>query len=221
MHVIKTSFRGNPNVGLYAYATDSYCLVGPEVQDSEYERLAATLEVPVHRTTIAGTGLLGVFLAGNNKQLLVPHITFQKELEFLTKHNIPYTIITTDLTALGNNILCNDNGCLVSPEYSEAERKAIEKALGVPVKPFKIGDLTIIGSCAAATNTGCLTHRATQDFEQDMINATLRVPVTTGTLNLGNPYIKGGLIANKAGFVVGDTSGGPEIVNAEEALRGE
>jgi translation initiation factor 6 len=54
-----------------------------------------------------------------------------------------------------------------------------------------------------------------------MIETTLKVPVTTGTLNLGNPYVKGGLVANSHGLIVGDMSGGPEIVNAEEALRGE
>jgi translation initiation factor 6 len=154
MHVIKTSFRGNPNVGLYAYATDSYCLVGPEVPDHEYERIKATLEVPVHRATIAGTGLVGVFLAGNNKHLLVPHIIFDKEEALLKKLGIQYTVITTDLTALGNNILCNDFGCLVSSEYSEAERETIGKALGMKAKSFKIGELDIVGSCAAATTKG-------------------------------------------------------------------
>jgi translation initiation factor 6 len=220
MHVIKTSFRGNPNVGLYIYVTDTYCLVGPEIAEDEYPRLEKVFEVPVHRCTIAGTGLLGVFMAGNNKHTLVPGIITGRERQLLEKLHIPFTIIETDLTALGNNILVNDNGCLISDEYPEAERKAIEKALGLKAKPIRIGELPIIGSCAVANNKGCLLHRGAQEFELEMIQDTLGVPVTKGTLNLGNPYVKGGCAANSKGMIVGDLSGGPEIVNAEEALRG-
>lgn len=219
MHILKTSFRGNPNVGLYVYATDSYCLVGPEVSEDDYATIQATMEVPVHRFTIAGTGLLGVFLAGNNKHLLVPGIIFHRESLLLEKLGIPYTAIPTDFTALGNNMIINDHGCLVSEEYGEKERQLIDKALGMKSKQFRIGELTIIGSCCFATNTGALLHRGAQQFELEMIEATLKVPVTKGTLNLGNPYVKGGLVANKHGMIVGDLSGGPEIVNAEQALN--
>ncbi len=221
MHVLKTSFRANPNVGLYVFVTDSVCLVGPEVAESEYAALERTFEVPVHRATIAGTGLLGVFLAGNNKHVLIPSIAAKRELALFEKLNIPHTVLETDLTALGNNILVNDYGCLVSSEYSEQERKIISAAFGMSAKPFQIGELTIVGCCCAATNTGCLAHRGIADFEAKMIRDNLKVPLTKGTLNLGNPYVKGGLAANKHGFIVGDLSGGPEIVNAEEALRGE
>ena len=221
LHVFKTGFRSNPNVGLYVYVTDTYCLVGPEVPDEQITKLEETFEVPVHKMSIAGTGLLGVFMAGNNTCVLVPSIILDRETKILEKLQIPYKIIQTDFTALGNNILVNDYGCLVSPDYNEKERSAISAALGMPVKEFQISDLTIIGSCAVATNKGCLVHRGAQKFEEDMIANTLQVPVTKGSVNLGNPYIKGGLAANNKGMIVGDISGGPEIVYAEEALRGE
>jgi translation initiation factor 6 len=221
MHVIKASFRGNPNIGLYMYTTDTYCLVGPDIPEEEYERIAATLEVPVHRFTIAGTGLLGVFLVGTSSMLLVPSIISDRERAVLEKLSIPYTVITTDLTALGNNVLCNDHGCLVSDEYTPADQTAIGKALGLAVKPFHLGEVTVVGSCAYATNTGCLLHRGALPFEEEMVADTLQVPVTLGTVNLGNPYIKSGVVANAFGFLVGELSGGPEIMNAEEAFNHE
>lgn len=221
LKVWKTNFRSNPNVGLYVYVTDKYCLAGPEVPDEDYTRLAEIFGVPVHRFTMAGTGLLGAFLAGTNNMLLVPSIMVSREEKILEKLGIAFTVIKTDLTALGNNILCNDNGCLVNDEYTEVERKAIQKALGVPVKAMRVAEVPIIGSCGVATNRGCLMHRALKPFEAEMIQDTLGVPVATGSVNLGNPYIKAGLAGNKHGMIVGDLSGGPEIVNAEEALRGE
>ena len=220
MHALKTSFRGNPNVGLYVFATETTCLVGPEVSDTDCEALGRVFEVPIHRATIAGTGLLGVFLAGNNRTVLVPSIATKRELDNLTKAGLQCAVIETDLTALGNNILVNDKGCLVSPEYSPAERTAISRALGMPVTPLAIGELPIIGSCCVATDAGCLAHRGITDAEAATVEATLGVPVGKGTLNLGNPYIKGGLAANARGFIVGDLSGGPEIVNAQDTLEG-
>lgn len=219
LKVLKTNFRGNPTVGLYIYVTDSYCLVGPEVPESEYEELQRVFGVPVHKFTVAGTGLLGVFLAGTSDTVLIPGISFDTETNLLDKLNINYKVIDTIFTALGNNILCNDKGCLISEEFPEKDKQQIDTALGMKSKYFKIDEITVVGSCAVATNTGCVCHKAAKEFEEQMIAETLHVPVTKGTVNLGNPYIKAGMAANKNGMIVGDLSGGPEIVNAEEALR--
>lgn len=221
LRALKTNFRSNPNIGLYAYATDEYCLVGPEVPEEMHKEIADILGVPVHVCTIAGTGLVGVFLAGTNETLLIPHITNEHERERLIDLGISYAVIETDHTALGNNLVCTKNGCLASTEYSENERRAISDALGVPVKAFRVGEeVTVIGSCLATTSTGCLAHKGLADFEAAMAQSTLGVPVMLGTVNLGNPYVRSGLIANSYGMLIGDLSGGPEIVNAEEALRG-
>ena len=37
-HVIVTNFNSNPNVGLYGYATDKYCLIGTEVPEDAEQR---------------------------------------------------------------------------------------------------------------------------------------------------------------------------------------
>ena len=220
LKVRKTNFRGNPNVGMYLYVTDKFCLAGAEVLESEYPALEETLGVPVTRASVAGTGLLGVFLAGTNDVLLVPNIVSDRELAAFKKLPVTVHVIDTTFTALGNNMLVNDNGALVAPDYSAAERKVVEDALGVPVKQFGIEDITVVGSAAVATNTGCLIHRSAQAFEVELAEATLKVPVVRGTVNMGSGFVRGGIAANANGMIIGDTSGGPEIVNAEEALRG-
>jgi len=221
LRVLKTNFRGNPNVGLYLYATDTYCLAGNDVPDEELPKIADVLGVPVHRFSVAGTGLVGVFLAGTNDMLLVPSILFDNEIAILEKHKIPYTVMDTLHTALGNNIIVNNNGALVSTEYSDADRKEISEALGVPVKPLQFGEITVVGSSCAINARGGVIHRGVKDFEKEMVEDTLNLKLERGTINMGNPYVRGGLCANNHGLVVGDVSGGPEIVNAEEALRGE
>ncbi|MBR9690299.1 translation initiation factor IF-6, partial [Candidatus Woesearchaeota archaeon] len=131
---------------------------------------------------------------------------------------IKYEVIKTKLTALGNNILASDEGCVVNPEFNKTQQKQIENALGVPVKITKIAGLSTVGALCVATKKGCLIHRDAQDSELELVEKTIGVEATIGTVNFGSPYIKSGLAANSNGFIIGNISGGPEIQNADRAL---
>jgi len=217
-HVLVTNYNSNPNVGLYGFATDKYCLLGSEVPEDLTEEISEVLNVPVIRMNIAGTSLLGVFLNGNNNCLLVPKIAFENELKILDKHKIKYKLIDTKLTCLGNNIICNDYGCVVSNEYGEKEIKVIKDALKVDVVKTEIAELNTLGSLAVHTKKGILCHHEILEHEAELLKKILKVEVFTGTVNMGVPFIGSGIMCNSKGFVIGDASGGPEIVNADEAL---
>lgn len=210
-----TNFNGNPNIGLYAFASDSFCLVGHEVPDSQMKLLHKVLKVPVSRITIAGTNLVGVFVVGNSKVLLVPDIAFDEELAMLDRLKIDYRVISTTHTALGNNILMNDHGCIMNPEM---EIDGIRKALDIPIKACSVAGHPTVGSCAAMNRKGLLLHRDATAAEKDIISGILKLEIETGSVNMGNPYIRSGIICNTNGYVIGDLSGGPEIQNADIAL---
>jgi translation initiation factor 6 len=217
-HVLVTNFNSNPNVGLYGYATDKYCLVGSDIPEKLFKDIEEVLDVPLIPMSIAGTSLLGVFLSGNKNCLLVPQIVFPNELAILDKHKIKYKLIDTKLTCLGNNMICNDKGCLVSDEYGEREIKAFKDALKVNVARTKIAELNTIGSLAVHTKKGLLCHHEILEHEAELIKKILKVEVFTGTVNMGVPFIGSGILCNNKGFIIGDASGGPETVNADEAL---
>ncbi|MBD3313812.1 translation initiation factor IF-6 [Candidatus Woesearchaeota archaeon] len=217
-HIATTNFYGNPNIGLYAFATDDYCFVGYDFKKSIRKQIEDILKVPVHSITIAGTPMVGVFAAGNKNCLLVPSIAFEEELEALDKLNIKYKVIETKLTALGNNILCNDNGCIVNPDFSDREKKLIKEALEVGTVTGRIADVKTVGSCAIANKTHCLVHRDAEKKELALITKTLNAESDTGTVNMANPYVKSGIICNSNGILVGDASGGPEVNNADHVL---
>ncbi len=218
MHVYRTDFNGNPNVGLYVFASDKYCLIGKEVSDKHIKQIETALKVPVHKITIAGTSLLGVFLAGNSDCLLIPEIVFEEEIKAIENLGIKYKIINTNLTALGNNILCNDKGALVNPEFKDKDIKQIKEALDVNVKQGTIAGLDTTGSLAVINDKGCLVHNEIKESEIKIIEKLLEIKISKSTINLGNPYIGSGLAANTKGFIVGKLSGGPELVNIEENL---
>jgi translation initiation factor 6 len=54
--------------------------------------------------------------------------------------------------------------------------------------------------------------------DQKLIEKTFDVVATPGSVNMGSPYVRAGIICNGNGFIVGSNSGGPEITNADEAL---
>jgi translation initiation factor 6 len=218
MHVLKTDFNGNPNVGLYGFATDSYCLLSTDVDKRTVAKVEKALKVPVHQLNICGTSLVGVFLVGNSNCLLVPSIAFDSELKKLDHFKIKYKVLKSDHTALGNNILCNDFGCLVSSDFSVDEKKHIESALGVPVHSGKIADLDTVGSGGVLSSKGGMLHRDASNQEVLFIESLLKVKCNTGTVNMANPFVRSGVIANSHGFVIGRSSGSPELMHIDEVL---
>jgi translation initiation factor 6 len=218
MHVLITSFYGNPNVGLYGYCTEEYCLLGTEVPEEKVQQIAKTLNVPTYQLTIAGTSLLGVFLAGNSNTLLVPDIAFDHEIHKIKELHIPFTIIKTRHTCLGNNIIANDKCAFLHPDYKERERQQIAEALQVPIMTFEAKQFRTPGSLIVTNPKGMLISDALDDETIDVVTQGLAVPAMLGTVNLGSSYVKSGILTNGNGFIMGDTSGGPEVVDAEKAL---
>lgn len=217
-HIVLGSIHGNPNIGLYGFATDTYCLLGHDVPPHLVRKIGAALGVPAYTVQICGTSLVGVFCAGNNHCLLVPKIAFPEEVEYLKSLGINVKVINSKLTALGNLILSNDKGCLVSPDFGADTKKEIRQSLNVPLHPGTIAELNIVGSCAVANKTNCLIHRDASEEEIREIETLLGVACQTGTISMASPFVRAGIIANSKGFVASDASGGPEIANADEAL---
>lgn len=218
MTILPTNVYGNPNIGLYGYCTDDYCLLGKEVPLPLAEKIEKALKVPVHRIQLCGTSLIGVFCTGNNTTLLVPSIAIESELHALTTHKVKYTVIKSKLTALGNNILCNDMGCLVDPEYSADTKKIIRQALGTKLHPGTIAGIPTVGSLAVTTKKGGYVHHGITDAEFEELETLLNMPFFKGTINFGSGYVRSGILANAHGMILGDTSTGIEMNDADEAL---
>lgn len=217
-HVLIANFNGNPNVGLYGYANDKYCLIGREVPEKLHKKIEETLNVKLITMTIAGTSLLGVFLNGNNKVLLVPSIAFPQELEILDKHKIKYKVIDTKYTCLGNNMIINDKAALISNEYGARESKQVSDALGFDMVQAKIANHSILGSLAVLNKNGILCHHDILESEAKVLKKVFKLEIHTGTVNMGTPFVGSGILCNSKGMIIGDLSGGPEIINADQAL---
>ena len=217
-HIYTADFQGNPSVGLFAYATDQYCLVGASVPEKNVEEIKDALGVPVHRMTIAGTSLLGVFCAGNANMLLIPSIAFDHEKEELQQLNIPFTVIETKLTALGNNIVANDLAALIHPDFEPEVQQQLPTLLGTPVRAGVIEEQPTVGSCLLLTGKAGIIHKDAPDEFIDELSEYFGVAIDVGTVNRGVPQVHSGIIANSNGLIVGSLSSGVEVTNADEVL---
>lgn len=219
MHILKTGFNGTPNVGLYAYATDSYVLLGENVTEKLERELGEALgNIPVHSIRIVGTSMAGIFLAGNSKVILAPAIAFGSELENLRKLGVPVQTLQTKHTCLGNLIVANDHGAIISKDFDETEKKRIETQLGVPAIYMDIAGLSTPGAFIVIRGEHGIIHRDASQEEIAAVEKHLQVTLTPATINLGTPYLHAGMIINNHGFVIGEQSGGPEILHIDEAL---
>jgi translation initiation factor 6 len=220
MHALVTDFNGIANIGLYAFVNDKFALVGRDVPERIVEQIKEVFQVPVHIVSMAGTSLIGVFVTGNNNKILIPGIVFEHEKEELERLGIDYEVFNTRYTGLGNNIIMGESKALVSPEYTEIEVKRISELMDVEAERVVFKDVNTIGNLAVINikrKKALISNDLSQE-EHRHIEKTFNVKATTGSVNMGSPYIKAGVLVNSHGFAMGSSSGGPELANADEAL---
>ena len=219
MKVIALDFYGDNNLGLFGKASDKLCLVSNLLQEKKLKIISDVLKVDVLKLTLAGTELVGLFSAFNSNGILLPRIAAQQEIDALKKIGINVEILRTKFTAIGNLVLCNDRGALISKVFTRSERGKIESCLGVESEYCALAALRAPGSCGVATNRGCVTHRDASEKEIELVRGLLKVKVNVGTVNFGSPFVGSGVIANSNGGLVGSLTTGPEVSNFVETLK--
>ncbi len=206
------NYRGDPNIGFYATVTSGYCLAPPEFQRTDFFGSDAV------ETFIAQTRLVGLFTAGNSSCILVPSNVTRRERQKLEESALDFVVLEARENALGNLILANDRGAVISQKLEES-RDAIENALDVDVEIGEVAGLPGPGVCAAANSNGVLLHREATEEEAERIKEALKVEnVDIGTVNLGSPYIGSGLLATDENALVGEDTSGPEIGRIDRTL---
>ena len=139
-------------------------------------------------------------------------------IKIINDNGLDVCIIDDKLNAAGNNILVNDRGALVHPDFEDKSLKKIERTLGVPVFKGTIGTLKTVGMAAVVTNKGLLCHPKVTEEEKRVMEQVFNVNVMIGTVNHGSPIIGSGLVANSKGAIIGNLTTGIEMGRIEEAF---
>ncbi len=214
----RINLSGNPNLGVYISVTDSVALVPQNTPEKFEDALREALEVEVLRASISGSSLNGALSVGNSNGFIVSNQTMDREIEALAVAGLEVMRIPDRFTAVGNLVLANDKGAVVSPLLSEDSVDVIRKVLEVDVEVSTVAGLNIIGSVGAATNRGALLHPHVSREEMEIIEGALDVSADVGTVNHGVTLVGACSAANSNGVLVGEETTGPELARIEEAL---
>ncbi|MDO5853997.1 MAG: translation initiation factor IF-6 [Thermoplasmata archaeon] len=210
-------YSGSPNIAVFSTACESLALTAADASPEFVRTLEEALGVDVIKMTVAGSFVVGSLVAMNSNGAVVSDLADDDELAKI-RERLPVVRIEDRLNAAGNNILVNDHGAIVSPEYSEAAARMIGEALGVEAVRSSIGGINTVGSVCRVTNKGCVCHMEASDEEIALIKDVLKVEAVRTTVNHGVRAVGAGIVANSNGAVVGDETTPIEMGRIEEGL---
>jgi translation initiation factor 6 len=208
----KYDFKGSENLGFHAVVTNEYILAP---QDFNRRDLFEGLEVI--ETKVAKTDLVGLFSAGNSNGIIVPREISDLEKSRIEDSEVDFKVIESRSNALGNLILCNDKGALISPKLEDFSEE-ISEALDVDVTVGKISGLNP-GVSAVANSKGAVIHRDASEEDAEMVMEALDLEdIDIGTVNMGSPFVGSGATGNDEDLLTGENTTGPEIGRFDRTL---
>jgi translation initiation factor 6 len=214
MEIQRYDYLGNNNIGFYATVTNEQAIFPPEFKDDRKEMFSGdSCETFINRTR-----LVGLFTAGNSNCILIPPGATDRERNKLEEAGIDFKVVDTKDNALGNLILANDEGAVIS-EKIEDKKEEIEDALEVPVTVARIAGIKNVGVCGEANSTGVVLHREADEDDAEKVKEALKVKrVDIGTVEMGSPYIGSGLAATDEAILTGESTTGPEVGRIDRTL---
>ncbi len=217
MPVGRTLYSGSPYLGVYLRASESVALVPPAATGPVERDLERTLGVRLVRTNVADSEVVGAMVALNSNGVVVGDDLDPAERRALEAFGT-VSVVRQRQNAMGNNVLANDRGAIVHPEFSDGALAAIGEALRVPVRRGTLAGLGTVGMAGLATNRGAVVHPKTTDREASAVEELLGVPVHRSTANFGVPIVGACVVANSRGLLMGRPTTAVEIVHLQQGL---
>ncbi|KAI3980667.1 hypothetical protein MKX01_025232 [Papaver californicum] len=199
----RLQFENNCEVGVFSKLTNAYCLVAIGGSENFYSTFESELadHIPVVKTSIGGTRIIGRLCAGNKNGLLVPHTTTDQELQHL-RNSLPDEVVVQR----------------IDERLSDTE-EIIADVLGVEVFRQTIAGNILVGSYCTFSNTGGLVHPHTSIEDLDELSTLLQVPLVAGTLNRGSEVIGAGMIVNDWTALCGSDTTSTELSVIESVFN--
>merc|ERR1712137_906369 len=222
MATFRARFESSSEIGVFVTLTNSYCLIahGGKEQFRVFEDELP--DIPVVKSSITGTRIIGRLTAGNKKGLLLPNTTTDQEMLHI-RNTLPDSVIVQRveerLSALGNVIVANDHVALVHPDLDKETEEIVADVLGVEVFRHTIAGNALVGSYCCLSNRGALVHPKTTIEEQDELSSLLQVPLCAGTVNRGSDVIGAGLVVNDWSAFCGLDTTATEITVVENIFK--
>ncbi len=213
----KLDFAGNPYLGVFCAANNSFLVASPHVPRKALRRAEESLEVSVIETTLGGSTVVGSLIALNSKGALVSAFVEPGEVRKLGE--LDAYRLDHRLNAVGNNILVNDKGGICHPDYSLDVIEEMEDVFQVSIERGTVGGMKTVGSAAVVNNSGAICHPHSRDEEMRVLEEVLGVKPLIATANYGTPQLGACVVANDNGALMGNLTTPIEVGRIEEGLH--
>jgi translation initiation factor 6 len=214
----RTLFGGSPYLGVYVRASEGAVIIPPAAHGPLEREIERVLGGRIVRTNVADSEVVGAMVALNSNGVVVGDELDARERSALSACG-PVSVVRQRQNAMGNNVLANDRGAIVHPEFSDGAIAEIGRALAVPVHRGTLAGLGTVGMAGLATNRGVVVHPKTTEHEAAIVEEVLGVPVQRSTANFGVPIVGACCIANSRGLLMGRPTTAVEVSHLEEGLQ--
>ncbi len=218
--VAPLSIYGTSTIGVYVFTNNTLTFVPTDVPDKVVNSIRDTLGTDVVKISLAKSPLIGIFMVGNDNGVLVPGIVTEDEVNELRRIGLNVSVIRTRYTAIANLVLTNNRKTIVSPIIEREFINLIRDALGTEVIVDELCGTYLVGSIAVANDMGVLLSPEARDEDVRKVREYFGLPVNVGTVNRGRSFLRGGLVVNDRGGLVGSDTTGFEIVRIMQVLGG-
>ena len=130
-HLELMCFNENPNLGVFCRANDSVIFVPKGLPKKIKERIALVLDVNIVELTIADATIIGSLLTFNSNGAVVTNFIDDDAVRIIKDQGLDIYVINDKLNAAGNDILVNDCGALVHPDFEDKSLNEIDVGLAV------------------------------------------------------------------------------------------
>ena len=209
---------GTSSVGVFLATNNSVTFLPPDVPEKIDDLVRGTLRTSVARFTIAKSPLLGVFIVVNDNGVLLSPLALEDEVRLFKSLGLNVEVLSTKYTAVSNLILANNKTALVSPLLEPRLRKVVADVLGVEVIVDTVANNPLVGALAVLNSRGLLVAPEATDEDVKKLSEYFKVRVDVGTVNKGKSFLRGGIVVNDHGALVGDETAGPELMRITEVL---
>jgi translation initiation factor 6 len=209
---------GTSSVGVFLATNNSVTFLPSDVPEKIDDVVRSTLRTSVARFTIAKSPLLGVFIVVNDNGVLLSPLALEDEVRLFKSLGLNVEVLNTKYTAVSNLILANNKTALVSPLLEPQLRKVVADVLGVEVIVDTVANNPLVGALAVLNSRGLLVAPEATDEDIKKLSEYFKVRVDVGTVNKGKSFLRGGIVVNDHGALVGDETAGPELMRITQVL---
>jgi len=216
--VYRASVRKSSFVGVYCSVFGDKAVASPVVPVGFKMRLRDLLQAEATVTTVGSASSVGMMIVMNSRGFVVPKTANNDEVAALERHS-KVLVVEDKLSALGNLIVANDKGAVVSDLVSEHVASKISDFLGVDHIRMSVGRYRTIGSLFAVSNEAGIASPLVDEKTLAQVSNVLQIKMVPTTVNNGERLVKLGVLMNDKAVVVGKSTNGVELMSLQALSR--